>query len=66
MKAGFILAFPVAGIVWYAVTQYGVDITYAETVVGVLIAKVSAMYLKNGVSVELNVVKAKDNTKEDE
>lgn len=59
MIAGFILAFPVAGIVWYSTNHYGVDITYAETVVATLIAKVSAMYLKNDVSVELNVVKAK-------
>lgn len=66
MIAGFVLAFPVAGIVWYAVNQYGVDITYGQTVVGVLIAKVSAMYLKNDVSVELNVVKSEGKSKGDE
>ena len=64
MIAGFVLAFPVAAIVWYAVNQYGVDITYAQTVVYVLVAKVTAMYLKNDVSVELNVVKAKEEAEE--
>lgn len=66
MKAGFILAFPVALIVWYSANHYGVGITYPETVVGVLLAKVGAMYLKNDVSVELNVVKSESKSKGDE
>lgn len=62
MIAAFILAFPIAAIVWATANYYGADLTYWQTVVYVLVAKVSAMYLKNDTSVELTVVKTKEET----
>lgn len=60
MIAGILLAPVIALIIWAVANNYGYDLTYAQTVVYVLVAKVTAMYLKNDVSVELNVVKSKE------
>lgn len=64
MIAGFLLAPAVALTIWAVANHYGYSVTYVETVVYVLVAKVTAMYLKNDVSVELNVVKAKEEAEE--
>ncbi len=60
MIAAFILAFPIAAIVWATANYYGYDLPYAQAVVYVLVAKVSAMYLKNDTNVSLTVVKTKE------
>lgn len=65
MIGAFLLAFPVAAIVWAVANHYGYPLTYAQTVVYVLVAKVTTMYLKNDTHVELTVVKAEDNSKEE-
>lgn len=57
---GFIYAPLVALIVWYVAGQYGHDVTYWQTLVAVIVAKVLALYLKNDADVEITV-----NTKED-
>jgi len=46
---GFIYAPIVALIVWYALNHFGLDfaVTYWQALVGVLVAKVLALYLKN-------------------
>ena len=58
MIAGLLLAPAVALTIWAVANHYGYSVTYVETIVYVLVAKVTAMYLKNDVSVELNVVKS--------
>jgi len=68
---GFIYAPIVALIVWYAAVKLGLgfDIAYWQALVGVLVAKVLALYLKNDNDVIVTVVNAKntnDNPKEDE
>lgn len=60
MIAAFILAFPVAAIGWAVANHYGYSVTYVETVVYVLVAKVTAMYLKNDTNVSLTVVKTEE------
>jgi len=60
MIGAFILAFPVAAIVWSTANHYGYELPYAQAVVYVLVAKVTAMYLKNDTNVSLTVVKAEE------
>lgn len=60
---GFIYAPLVALIVWYVAGQYGYDVTYWQTLVAVIVAKVVALYLKNDTDVEITV-NTQDNTKE--
>lgn len=57
MIAAFILAFPIAAIVWAVANYYGYELPYVQALVYVLVAKVSAMYLKNDTNVSLTVVK---------
>ena len=64
MTAAFILAFPVALIVWVVANHYGADLTYWQTFVYVIVVKVVAMYLKNDTNVSLTVVS--DKTEEDD
>lgn len=59
MIAAFIYAFPIAAIVWAVANHYGVDLAYWQTVVYVLVAKVTTMYLKNDTNVSLTVVRDK-------
>lgn len=65
---GFIYAPLVALIVWYVAGQYGLDYSYWQTLVFVIVAKVVALYLKNDNDVEITLVGAQtseiDNTKE--
>lgn len=56
MIAAIIFAPFVALIIWTAATHYGIDATYWQTVVIVLITKVIAIYLKNDTDVTLEVV----------
>lgn len=63
MIAAFILAFPIAAIVWAVANYYGYELPYTQALVYVLVAKVTAMYLKNDTNVSLTVVR--DNTEEE-
>ena len=64
MIAGLLLAPAVSLTIWAVANHYGVPLTYWQTVVYVLVAKVTATYLKNDVNVELNVVKSKEEAEE--
>ena len=64
MIAVLLLAPAVALTIWAVANRDGYDVAYVETVVYVLVAKVTATYLKNDVNVELNVVKTKEEAEE--
>lgn len=60
MIGALIYAPAVAAIVWAVAVYVDYPLGYVESIGYVIVAKAIAMYLKNDVSVELNVVKSKE------